>query len=51
MDAAAFDYDRYVGLAIDEAVEYNKKHPKTYTLEEAKNELDRLVDEELKHAL
>lgn len=51
MDAAAFDYDRYVGLLIDEAIEHNKKHPETYTLEEAKNELDRLVDKELKHEL
>lgn len=48
MDAAAFDYDQYVGLLIDEAVEHNKKHPQTYNLEEAKAELDRLVEEELK---
>ncbi len=47
MDAAAFDYDRYVGLAIDEAVDHNKKHPKTYTLEEAKAEVHRLVAQRL----
>lgn len=46
MDAAAFDYDRYVDLLIDEAVEH-KKHPKTYNLEEAKVEVHRRVAEKL----
>ena len=41
------DYDRYVGLLIDEAVEYNKQHPKTYNLEEAKVEVRRRVAEKL----
>lgn len=47
IDAAAFDYNQYVGLAIDEAVEYNKKHPETFTLEEAKAEVRRRVAEKL----
>lgn len=47
MDAAVFDYDKYVGLAIDEAVEYNRKNPETYTLEEAKAEVRRRVAEKL----
>lgn len=41
------DYDRYVGLLIDEAVEYNKQHSKTYNLEEAKVEVRRRVAEKL----
>ena len=41
------DYDRYVGLLIDEAVEYNKQHPKTYNLEEAKVEVRRRIAEKL----
>lgn len=47
MDAATFDYDQYVGLLIDEAVEHNKKHPQTYTLEEAKAEMHRRVAEKM----
>lgn len=47
MDAAAFDYDRYVGLLIDEAVEHNRQHLKTYNLEEAKVEVHRRVAEKL----
>ena len=37
----------YVGLLIDEAVEYNKQHPKTYNLEEAKVEVRRRIAEKL----
>lgn len=47
MDAASFDYDQYVGLAIEEAIELNKKHPQTYTAEEAKAEMRRRVAEKL----
>lgn len=47
MDAAAFDYDRYVGLLIDEAVEHNKKHPETYTAQEAKEEMRRRAEEKM----
>lgn len=45
MDPVAFDYDLYVGRAIDEAVEFNKKHPETYTGEEVKAEVHRRVAE------
>ncbi len=38
IDAATFDYDQYVGLMIDEAIEHNKRHPRTYTPEEALEE-------------
>ena len=41
------DYDRYVGLLIDAAVEYNKQQPKTYNLEEAKVEVRRRIAEKL----
>ena len=52
IDPASFDYDAYVGLMIDEAVEHNKKHPQTYTLEEAKEEVHRRVAKKLaKHEL
>ena len=47
MDAAAFDYDRYVGLLVDEAIEHNKQHPKTYTAEEVKAEMRRRAEEKL----
>ena len=38
IDAATFDYDQYVGLMIDEAIDHNKRHPLTYTPEEALEE-------------
>ena len=47
MDAAAVDYDRYVGLLVDEAIEHNKQHPKTYTAEEVKAEMRRRAEEKL----
>ncbi|MBC2888140.1 prevent-host-death family protein [Gordonibacter massiliensis (ex Traore et al. 2017)] len=47
IDAATFDYDQYVGLMIDEAIEHNKRHPQTYTAEEAKVEIDRLINEKM----
>ena len=47
MDAAAFDYDRYVDLLVDEAIEHNKQHPKTYTAEEVKAEMRRRAEEKL----
>lgn len=43
--AATFDYDQYVGLMIDEAIEHNKRHPRTYTPEEAKTEIRKHVAE------
>ncbi len=39
IDPAAFDYDRYVGELVDEAVEHNKRNPSTYTAEEVKKEM------------
>ena len=47
IDAATFDYDQYVGLMIDEAIEHNKHHPKTYTAEEVKAEMRRRAEEKL----
>ena len=52
MDAATFDYDQYVGLMIDEAIEHNKRHPRTYTPEEAKTEIrQRVAEKEADHDL
>ena len=47
IDAATFDYDQYVGLMIDEAIEHNKQHPKTYTAEEVKAEMRRRAEDKL----
>ena len=47
IDAATFDYDQYVGLMIDEAIEHNKHHPRTYTPEEAKTEIRKRVAEKV----
>ena len=47
IDAATFDYDQYVGLMIDEAIEHNKRHPRTYTPEEAKTEIRKRVAEKV----
>ena len=47
IDAATFDYDQYVGLMIDEAIEHNKRHPCTYTPEEAKTEIRKRVAEKV----
>ena len=47
IDAATFDYDQYVGLMIDEAIEHNKRHPRTYTPEGAKTEIRKRVAEKV----
>ena len=47
IDAATFDYDQYVGLMIDEAIEHNKRHPRTYTPEEANTEIRKRVAEKV----
>lgn len=47
IDAATFDYDQYVGLMIDEAIEHNKRHPRPYTPEEAKTEIRKRVAEKV----
>lgn len=52
IDPASFDYDAYVGLMIDEAVEHNKKHPQTYTGEEVKAEMrKRFAEKMARHEL
>ena len=33
--------------AVDEAIEHNKQHPKTYTAEEVKAEMRRRAEEKL----
>lgn len=47
IDAATFDYDTYVEMEIDRAQEINRRAGKTYSAEEAKAEIDRLIDEKL----
>lgn len=47
MDVASFDYDEYVAQVIERGKVVNTKAGRTYTLEEAKKELDHLVEEEL----
>ena len=42
----ALDWDN-VGLLVDEAIEHNKQHPKTYTAEEVKAEMRRRAEEKL----
>ena len=47
IDAATFDYDTYVEMEIDRAQEINRTAGKPYSAEEAKAEIDRLIDEKL----
>ena len=47
MGAAGFADDGDVGLLVDEAIENNKQHPKTYTAEEVKAEMRRRAEEKL----